>query len=172
MAFVLNADPTSATMNSYVSLDEADDYFAGNFSAMTVWSELSDAQKNAALRQATLKLDNMVYAGLKTSQYQPLQHPRKSVYDREGYMYDDSVVIDKVKFATCELAYWIANEENRLFDDTELEQFESINLGPIQATKDKKYEGKLPGVVMDLLESVGPGFAREAGRPIPKFARL
>lgn len=174
MAFVLDANPSSSTMNSYVSLAEADDYFAGNFSAMARWEELTESQKNAALRQATLILDNLAYAGYKTVSTQPLQHPRKSVVDREGYAYDENVVITKVKYATCELAYWIANEENRLFDDTELEQFKSINMGPINATKDDGYEASdLPGAVKDMLEAVSPGFMKDdVGSSSPKFIRL
>lgn len=157
MAFVLNADPTSAAMNSYVSLSDANDYFEGNFTAQEFWSTLTDSQKNAALRQATIALEGLNYSGFKTETTQPLQHPRKFVYDKEGNQHDPLTVIKQVQYATCEMAYWVASEADRLMSDVELRQFKSYNVGPLNLTPAGNQD-LLPQAVSALLNQVSPGF--------------
>lgn len=172
MAFVLDANPSSPTMNSYVTRAEADDYFAGNFTAMTAWSALEDAQKDAALRQASLKLDTLNYSGLKTSSTQPMAMPRTGVIDREGNTYPSNVVIPKVKYAACEMAYWIISEEDRYFSDQDMQQVDSFKVGPLTAKKDTGATLELPLSVQDLLDSVGPGFGTDPSIKNPTFARM
>lgn len=172
MAFVLDADPQSATMNSYISRAEADDYFAGNFTAMQAWNDLEDAQKDAALRQGSLKLDTLTYSGLKSSPSQPMQMPRQAVFDKDGNSYPSDVVIPNVKYAACEMAYWIISESDRYFSDQDMQQIDSFKVGPLTAKKDTNATLELPASVKDLLAGVGPGFAVESGNRNPTYARM
>ena len=64
MAFTFDASPSSATMNSYATVEFADDYFTGSFKG-TGWADLDTAVKQGILVQATNFLETFVYAGLK-----------------------------------------------------------------------------------------------------------
>lgn len=173
MAFTLDADPSSPTMNCFVTLEEADEYFSGNFTAMEAWNALSDDQKPAALRQATLKLNALRYSGTKTTLDQPLVHPRSNVFDRDGMSYPSDAVIPGVKYATCEMAYWIISESDRYFSDQDLGQLDAYSIGPINATKSKGVMGEdLPAAVQAQLDGVGSGFVSSAKGKNPTYAKL
>ena len=87
MAFVLDADPASATMNCYVTVAEADDYFEARFDPLdegedgnSAWLGFSDTKKTALLVSASRDLDNFTYGGLPVENVQPMKWPRKNVY--------------------------------------------------------------------------------------------
>lgn len=78
----LNTTPTHPQANSYVTLEEADEYIQGTGS-MDVWNALNEDQKEAALKIATRHIDSLrffherIYTGV--GQYrdrQKLQFPR------------------------------------------------------------------------------------------------
>lgn len=155
MAFTFDASPSSATMNSYTSVEFADDYFMGSFKG-TGWADLDLAVKQGALVQATNFLETFVYSGLKSSRTQPLQWPRQGMYDNEGNAYSPATVPVKVQQALCEMAFWIYNEENRTLDDTTLLQFNSFKAGPLDVAISAKAI-TVPREVLWLLNALGQG---------------
>lgn len=178
MAFVLDADPTSVTMNCYATLAEADDYFAARFDSLDsgdigteVWSGFDEAKKTALLVTASRELDNFTYGGFPVLRGQPMQWPRKSMYDYNSYLYPSNVLPVKVKQACFELAYWRWTEADRAFSDTELQQLESQKLGPVDyvALKGAK---TFPTKVIDLLSSIGPGALVATGQSSTSASRI
>ena len=155
MAFTFNADPTSASMNSYVTVAEADDYFSAKFGA-SAWADFDQATKEALLFGATNTLETFQFDGQRTVRTQPLKWPRKLVYNEESVEQPSNVVHPKIKQATFELAYWAWTEEDRPATDAELEQLQSSKVGPLDYTF-KSGVSRIPAYIIDLVKSIGPG---------------
>lgn len=146
-------------MNSYVSVSDADDFFASKYvpADSEQWSELDEAVKQALLASATRALDVFVYGGLKTSKSQPLQWPRSGMYDNEGTAWPSTVVPVPMSQATCEQAYWMWNEQNRTLDDVTLQQFDSFKAGPLDVKIRKNPLLGISPEALALIKSMGYG---------------
>lgn len=155
MAFTFDSTPGSSTTNSYISVEEANDYFGGRFGA-DKWGEYTTIQKQQLLVTATKKLDTCVYGGVKSKAIQALAWPRRSVIDIDGYVLSDVIIPTKLKEATCEMAYWIWTEEDRLLSDTDLLQVDTYSVGPMNLSINKQ-RINFPPKVEELLKSIGPG---------------
>lgn len=172
MAFVFNATPGSATANSYVSVAEADDYFAGTL-GLSNWTVLTVQRKQAALVQATNRLDCERYGGQLTDQYtQVLQWPRSYIFSRDSnvnpgttfdiasfYYRDSNTIPREVKQATFELAYHYVLKDTGEFtmDDNDLETLTSYKVGPLDlGVKDGVKADRIPTKVAALLRALGP----------------
>jgi hypothetical protein len=159
MAFTFDAVPTSATMNSYVSVSDADDFFASKYipSDAEPWSELETAVKQALLCSATRVLNTFIYGGLKTSQAQPLQWPRSGMYTNEGTAWPSATVAVPMQQATCEQAFWIWQEQNRELSDTALQQYEGFKAGPLDLKIRKNPLANISADALALINSMGIG---------------
>ena len=155
MAFTFDSTPGSSTTNSYISVEEANDYFGGRFGA-DKWGEYTTIQKQQLLVTATKKLDTCVYGGVKSKAIQALAWPRRSVIDIDGYVLSDVIIPAKLKEATCEMAYWIWTEEDRLLSDTEIQQVDTYQVGPINVSVNKS-RVIFPKKVTELLKAIGIG---------------
>lgn len=164
MAFTLDADPSSATMNCFATLEEADDYFEARFDPLdesddgnSAWPEFSEIKKTALLVTASRELDTFTYGGLPTKYTQPMKWPRTNVYGQDGvYLLPGDAIPTKLKEAVFELAYWRWTESDRAFSDTDLQQIESYKAGPVDY---KALTGAktFPVKVVALLNAIGPG---------------
>lgn len=159
MAFTFDADPVSATMNSYVSVEDADDFFASKFipADSEQWLDLDAVVKHQLLCTATRTLDAFVYGGLKKTKTQPLQWPRSGMYNDEGTAWPDAVVPVPMKQATCEQAYWLWTEGSRTLDDTTLLQFEDFKAGPLSVKIRKNALTDVSREALALIKSMGQG---------------
>lgn len=160
MAFVIDSNPLSPTMNCYVSVAEADNYFSAKFGAEG-WADLEEATKVALLYGATNVLDTFQFDGQRTTRTQPLKWPRKLIYNDESVEQNPQVVHPKVKQATFELAYWKWTEEDRPATDAELFQLKSSSVGPLDYQFKDGFE-YIPPHVVDILKSIGPGVLMKA----------
>lgn len=161
MAFTFDAVPTSGTMNSYTTVEFADDYFTGSFKG-TAWSDFTTEQKQGILVQATNFLDTFIYGGLRSTRGQPLQWPRQGIYSDEGYAYSPAVVPAKVQQAVCEMGFWIYTEGDRVLSDSTLLQYDSFKAGPLDVAISKKAL-TTPREVLWLLNAVGIGTVISTG---------
>lgn len=108
MAIEIDATLSGAASNSYVTVIEADDYFAGHFvlAKATLWSGLSEAQKKTLLRlgasivESLPMEDNAEYRRVSS---QSLTFPR-NVDHASGVFF----VPQDVKDAQCEQAVYLA----------------------------------------------------------------
>jgi hypothetical protein len=154
MAFTFDSTVGGTSSNSYLSLTEANDYFGGRFGA-DEWNNFTDVQKKQLLSTATKKLDAFTFGGIKVGRTQALQWPRTALTDADGYPLN-GIIPQKLKEATCEMAYWIWSEGDRILSDTEILQVDSYNVGPINVSVNQK-RVVLPPTVEALLNSIGPG---------------
>ena len=153
MAFTFDSTSGGTTANSYLSVTEANDYFGGRFGA-EAWDGFTDLQKKQLLSTATKKLESAVFGGSRATKTQSLAWPRINLIDQDGYSLN-GVLPTKLKEATCEMAYWIWSEGDRILSDTEILQVDSYNVGPINVAVNKQ-RIVFPPLVESLLKSIGP----------------
>lgn len=108
MAVVIVATVGSATANSFVTSAEATTYHEGRLNS-SAWSAAVADDQNRALVEATRELNLLAYSSLKTNSTQALQWPRWFAPNRDPsadsqWYYDSTIVPQRVKDATCELA--------------------------------------------------------------------
>lgn len=104
--FTVEDGSVVASSNSYVTLDNADTYFA-NYGNPTAWSGATDAAKQTALRIATQFVElNYVgrWKGYKSKSDQALSWPRTYVYDNDDYLVDSTSIPQKIQDAVCVMA--------------------------------------------------------------------
>ena len=122
--------------NSYVTLNEANAYFANRIDAAS-WEEASADKQEKALITATMTLDTIEWAGSAISDTQSLAFPRNGIYfdPRLGYnvSLDSAVATARIENATFELALHLLNNEGVLDDTGSIRSLgvSSINLGTI-----------------------------------------
>lgn len=156
MAFTFDADPASAGMNSYVTVLDADDYFASRYGS-EVWTELDDAGKETILAHATRQLNLLEYGSLKTRSAQPLKWPRSGIYDNEGNAYSPLTVPVLMQQAVCEQAHWVLSESGRVLDDTTLGQFSDFKAGPLTLKIRNNPLSGLSSDAIDMIKAIGDG---------------
>lgn len=98
MAFTVEYGTGLTNSNAYVSVADADAYFAdrGN----TTWAALSTAAKQGAIVRATQAVDSNSFRGTKASSTQALAWPRTDAYSDDGFAF--LLVPVPVKYATYE----------------------------------------------------------------------
>lgn len=177
MAFTFNSTAKGSTANSYVSVSEADDYFAGHLQK-DLWDGKDTNEKQILLVSATNRIDMEQWSGKKTTTAQSLQWPRKYIqsrdtsylddmyvrvdFDSDGstYYLDENTIPNELKQATYEVAIWfIVRQENdpHLIDEYNQEVLTSFNLGPISGNiKSGMTVDRLPTPVKRLLNAISP----------------
>ena len=85
-------------MAQYATTVEAQTYFDGKLH-ISAWVEADEDQRNRALREATIRIDQLVFRGARTDDAQDLEWPRINT------IYADDVIPQRVKDAVCEIAY-------------------------------------------------------------------
>jgi hypothetical protein len=85
-------------MAQYGTTIEAEAYF-GNKLHIPAWVEADEDQRNRALREASIRIDQLNFRGAKTDSTQALEWPRINT------IYEDTEVPQRVKDATFEVAY-------------------------------------------------------------------
>ncbi len=147
----LDATISGASSNSYVTRAEATSYFGDRLDT-DEWDDASNANKDAALVMATLRLEQEDYIGSRADQDQALKWPRYSVYI-DNILQDSDAIPRVVQEATYELALAILKDTTML-GDTGLEGFASVKLGELDVTPRFREGGALPAEVQRLLRNV------------------
>ncbi len=132
-------------INSYVTLDEANEYFASRLGS-DYWDTLEDTQKEKALISATKKIDRLPFIGYKQDPNQPLQFPR--FYYSTGCCYNGLPIEDipqQVKDAVCEEALttlqYIENNSEDVYNGALSGSYQSLKLGDASITYGAKSAG-------------------------------
>ena len=100
--------PLIVGTNSYVTVAEADEYFAQYYFPLnTVWSGLGPDTKERLLLISCIELERLQFAGQKAENGQALAFPRRNA----------GGVPFAIKAAQIELASWIADTESRNKED-------------------------------------------------------
>lgn len=132
--------------NSYVTLAEAELYFADRIDA-DAWDTGTDAQKNKALVTAALYLNDVKWTGTAVSDSQPLAFPRDGSYfdPRVGTAVILSVaaVPERIIKATYELAYHLLNNDGLLDSTGDVDE---LAVGSIKLKRVRAPDGIPPAV--------------------------
>jgi len=161
MAFTFDSTIKGTTANSYVSVQDADDYFGGNIFNSS-WVQLSNTEKEQYLVFATNRLETERYAGIPTTETQALSMPRKDVIDvnRINYL-DEDTIPTRFNNAVFELVMQYIQEykeESPTFSKQDQARMSEIEIGPITATLRNNKEHSLSDLIKRHLRSVGYNF--------------
>jgi len=129
MALTLNT-------NSYVTVDDADDYLDTRIDSAN-WFGSTYANKESALVTATLVLDNQAWVGSAVSSSQALAWPRKNATYTDNRMgrtttFGTTDIPADLKTAVYEQALHLIDNEDLLQQKTQT--FESISVGSISVS--------------------------------------
>lgn len=155
MPLTIDASVGGVAANSYNTVLEGDEYFAGRPGSES-WTGQADAEKKmAALIAGTNRLDQEQFAGYKTSTAQRLKHPRVGLEDDDGYPYPSDAIVRAVKEAALELALSLLQNAKSLGRSTLL-QFEQLQVGSISITPSRQglNPDALPPQVVRLLRGI------------------
>ena len=149
----LDATLGGASANSYVTVAEADAYFATSF-GRTAWGSASAANKEIVLIESTRLLDLLVsWKGYVKSDTQALQWPRTYVPNIDGRYISDSIVPKDVKNAVFELAYSLLSNGGFQASENELSK---VKVGPVSIDfSDTVKSNGLPKMVRDMIARWG-----------------
>lgn len=160
----LETTPGASDADAFLSLAEADDYHSTRqLHTQAGWDTLTDGQQEAAIRMATSIITDMPFLGYAATTTQALAWPREEVIYNNTVI-DHTIVPDKVKWATAELAAWLASENRdsvspgQTIDYVKVGSVETsfrFSAGGIAAT--------MPSMVVNHLKGLLHGSARGGG---------
>jgi len=137
--FIVEDGGSYSDANAYCTVAEADQ-ITENFGNSTDWSGATDAEKEAAIRQATRYLDlNYVWAGWKADIDQALQWPRYDMYDEDSNYISESTIPEKLKQACAYLAVKVIEGDTLLEDlqnESKVKKTKDV-IGPL--TEEREY---------------------------------
>lgn len=174
MAFTLIATPGAADANSFLTLDEALEYFESRLEV----PEWEDADSQEALLVMSTRLLTAMYSpqrrklvratprsesyyvtpptwtGTVATVVQRLPWPRDGMFDRNGNAIADTVVPEDLKHATAEYAAHLAKEDRSFDLDAAVQGITSVRAGSVAVSF--KNSGidvikLLPDIVFELL---------------------
>lgn len=141
--------PLAKGTNSYVTVAEADAYFADRLD-VAAWTDVVETEKSKALVTATSILDTLEWRGSVTDISQALAFPRDVDYfdPKMGRALSFSgTTPDRIVKATYELAYHLLNNDG-LLDNTS--SVIEVRAGPIVLNKIKA-PPTMPEIVIALI---------------------
>jgi hypothetical protein len=148
--------------DAYVSLAACDAYHTalGN----TAWTGL-DAAKEAAIRKATMWIDNAYrgrWKGIRCASTQPLAWPRWDVTDEDGLYVDPATIPTAISNATCEAALRIIGGTDLDPDIDRGGQIKSESVGSLSVTY---MDGAPSGTKFNRIDRMLSGLMGSRGNP-------
>jgi hypothetical protein len=139
------------TATSYLSVEDADAYFAASFNN-AAWSALSYEEKEIALQEATRWLETLCYEGEKCDAGQPLKWPRHNV-ECCGVVASCAEIPGALIQATAELALVLHNNPNSIIKGP------TTGTGPVKRQKLDALEIEYfdPRIAGTVTNTVAPG---------------
>jgi hypothetical protein len=154
-SFVVEDGTNLPTATSYVSVAAADDYFEIDRAFSATWSALTTEEKEYRLAWATRILDQKVrWNGIKDTQTQGLEWPRRSVYDRNDVAISDNIIPEQLVEATLELAKYV--NSNDPISGSGVDFVKSIVLDVLEIEyQEGTSQNSFPNVLNSLLRGLG-----------------
>lgn len=165
----LDATPGSATANAYLTVAEADAYFAERLHA-GAWAAASTADKEAALIQATRVIDaRLCFRGAAADGVQALKWPRTGLVTMNGFALAGDSIPDQLKDAVCELALTLLSGDATLESEVVAQGITRVKAGSVELGFDAA-KAKLRDVPKHVTEMLVPAWLCPA-RPRRATAR-
>jgi hypothetical protein len=136
---------------SYVTLDEAEEYFSGRLNA-DAWNEANTLDKEKSLITASGVMDTFQYSGVAVSDSQPRAFPRTGSYYSSRLGKDVIYPVEgaplEIKNATCEMSLHLFNNEDLLNETSSVDE---LVVGKIEL-KGLKDSEKFPSSIYDSIK--------------------
>lgn len=143
-------------MDSYVSSEEANEYFL-NRSHGDAWEDIDDIEP--FLITATNQIDwFMSFSGYKKDSEQPLEWPRKEVFDKKNQSLVASDIIPrKIKQAVLELAF--SNIESDRTADSDMIGLQKVKVGTLEVVANssgswQEKKSTIPSIIYKILDGL------------------
>lgn len=94
---------TNASANSYIALAFADSFCSDL--GLSEWASAATADRESAILRGMSYIDALDFRGVKYDYDDPLEWPRSSVVDDDGYAIDEDEIPTKLQKATARAAY-------------------------------------------------------------------
>ncbi len=155
----LDATIGGVSANSYVTLDEANDYFTDRL-YNTDWDNFTDQE--SALVTASRMLDwYMKWKGVKADVLSPqfMDWPRVDVIDQDGIAVLSTIIPPEVKIATFELAFSDLTTDRTA--DNDMAGFSEVKVGPLMVKSDAtSLRTSKPKTIPSYIENIVHGLIR------------
>ena len=149
MTASIDATISGANANSFVTLDEANNYFA-TVPESSTWDDKTVDQKKRALISATRWIDSFVYFGDRCDQNQALKFPRNN-YQVDDVELSCTTIPNNIKYAQYELARALANDTDAITGTSGKEgNIEQAKLGDLEVKFNTDSQGT--GSINNILD--------------------
>jgi len=163
----LDATVGTTTANSYVTVAEADAYFADRANA-TAWS--TSTEKDQLLITASRLLDwQLQFAGTKTSELQSMQFPRTGIILPSGYEVPNNIIPTEVKYAVFELA--LSSIGTDRVADNPLAGLDTVTAGPLTIKTSTPSDNPRTATIPDHIRAILAGYLASAGIGVYRLIR-
>jgi hypothetical protein len=154
-SFVVEDGTGKVNATSYVSTDEAEDYYAPDVNFSAAWAALDDDKKEAYLSWASRILDQKTtWRGTIMTSTQALRWPRYGAINRDSMTIDPDEIPEEVKAATCELVKYLQGNDPTTGPDTD--NLKSLKVDVIEiAFQPKAVESNYPSILNQILSPLG-----------------
>lgn len=156
---MFNSTVGQADSNSYVSVEQADEFFAASVNT-TGWPTVL-AEKQTALQEATRVLDEQFqWGGEIASDTQSLGWPRTGAYDHNARLIPSTIIPKRVADATCYLALFLVQNGGLSQDSIEVK---GLKVGPLDLKFENKSVTGTPPYIVKMLEFYGYYYGHATG---------
>lgn len=165
----LNVIPGDSSANSYVSQSESDSYFAVGYKK-ELWIGITNSDKENLLIESTRLLDQFFnWTGrMDVNSTQSLRWPRLEAYDIDQRLIGNKVIPAPIKYAVCELAYFLYSGDGFGIGENTLDK---LKVGPI--TLDFSKTVKTPAFPKIVTDTIGVlGYCNSLGDNSVKIVNL
>ncbi len=163
----LNATVGAADANSYVTVAEANAYFANRAHA-EAWEDLD--QQPQALMTASQALDwHVTWKGDRVTGTQSMDWARVGVYDKVGVLYPSNVIPPDVKTATYEMA--LASIEADRMADSDLAGLSEVRAASLLIKTDDGLYNTKPDTIPDHIWKILDGLTTRSGAGVVRLVR-
>lgn len=143
--------------NSYVTVDEADDYIVANIHAFATWAILTEDEKQHLLAWASRYLDQRArWEGQPVSREtgRALRWPRMGVTDRDGICVPEDEIPVQLKEAVIEMARYLITDDRSA--DRGQDGLERIKVDVIELVFNSQYRlPEVPNEIKLILQGIG-----------------
>ncbi len=156
---MLIATPGASDANSYVTLDEAIEYFSNRMYA-DVWEAIED-QENALITATSVIDWYITWKGVRVNGTQSLDWPRSGVYDKVGVLYSEIIIPADVKVAVFEYVLSSASVDRTA--DGALAGLSEVKAGSLQLKTDDGIYNTTPDTIPDKIWKILSGLTTKGG---------
>lgn len=166
MAIIATVGASDA--NSYVTITEANAYFANRAHASEQWEEIENQDQMLITASSTIDW-YVTWKGTRVTGTQSMDWPRAGVYDKVGVLYPEDVIPLDVKTAAYEMA--LSSFETDRTADGDLAGIAEVRAGSLAIKQDDGMYNTQPDTVPDKIWKILAGLTTKSGIGVIRLVR-